>query len=157
MSLDAFSQQYRQRIDALLQQHIDDLSDVAPTLKAAMRHGLLLGGKRVRPFLVYATGNRLGVADELLDGGSLYRIFKGMILCRQRILAVRTVGKHPNARCEITLEPEIIRVAPTPRRAFQGWRYLTDDDAPRDLNNMGEGAADLPLELRRELAELGLL
>ena len=68
MSLDAFSQQYRQRIDALLQQHIDDLSDVAPTLKAAMRHGLLLGGKRVRPFLVYATGNMLGVADELLDG-----------------------------------------------------------------------------------------
>jgi len=41
---------------------------VAPQLKAAMRHGLLLGGKRVRPFLVYATGNLLGVADELLDG-----------------------------------------------------------------------------------------
>ena len=68
MSLEAFSQQYRQRIDALLQRHIDELSDVAPHLKAAMRHGLLLGGKRVRPFLVYATGNLLGVADELLDG-----------------------------------------------------------------------------------------
>lgn len=68
MSLEAFSQQYRQRIDALLQHHIDELTDVAPQLKAAMRHGLLLGGKRVRPFLVYATGNLLGVADELLDG-----------------------------------------------------------------------------------------
>ncbi len=68
MSLEAFSHQYRQRIDALLQRHIDELSDIAPTLKAAMRHGLLLGGKRVRPFLVYATGNLLGVADELLDG-----------------------------------------------------------------------------------------
>ena len=68
MSLEAFSQQYRQRIDALLQRHIDELNDVAPHLKAAMRHGLLLGGKRVRPFLVYATGNLLGVADELLDG-----------------------------------------------------------------------------------------
>ena len=68
MSLEAFSQQYRQRIDALLEQHIETLSDVAPTLKAAMRHGLLLGGKRVRPFLVYATGNMLGVADEQLDG-----------------------------------------------------------------------------------------
>ena len=68
MSLEAFSQQYRQRIDALLEQHIEALSDVAPTLKAAMRHGLLLGGKRVRPFLVYATGNMLGVADEQLDG-----------------------------------------------------------------------------------------
>ncbi|MGL4207718.1 MAG: (2E,6E)-farnesyl diphosphate synthase [Aeromonadaceae bacterium] len=68
MTLDAFSHHYRQRIDGLLQQHIDGLSDVAPNLKAAMRHGLLLGGKRVRPFLVYATGNMLGVADELLDG-----------------------------------------------------------------------------------------
>jgi farnesyl diphosphate synthase len=68
VSLEAFSHQYRQRIDALLQRHIDELSDIAPTLKAAMRHGLLLGGKRVRPFLVYATGNLLGVADELLDG-----------------------------------------------------------------------------------------
>ena len=68
MSLEAFSQQYRQRIDALLEQHIEPLRDVAPTLKAAMRHGLLLGGKRVRPFLVYATGNMLGVADEQLDG-----------------------------------------------------------------------------------------
>lgn len=68
MSLEAFSLQYRQRIDALLQHHIDELTDVAPHLKAAMRHGLLLGGKRVRPFLVYATGNLLGVADELLDG-----------------------------------------------------------------------------------------
>ena len=68
MTLDAFSHHYRQRIDGLLQQHIDALSDVAPNLKAAMRHGLLLGGKRVRPFLVYATGNMLGVADEQLDG-----------------------------------------------------------------------------------------
>lgn len=68
MSLDAFSRQYRQRIDGLLQQHIDNLTDVAPRLKAAMRHGLLLGGKRVRPFLVYATGRLLGVPDEQLDG-----------------------------------------------------------------------------------------
>lgn len=68
MTLDAFSHHYRQRIDDLLARHIDALTDVAPRLKAAMRHGLLLGGKRVRPFLVYATGNMLGVADEYLDG-----------------------------------------------------------------------------------------
>lgn len=50
MTLDAFSPSLRQRIDALLTAHVDGLTEVAPRLKAAMRHGLLLGGKRVRPF-----------------------------------------------------------------------------------------------------------
>ncbi len=68
MSLQQFSEQYRSRIDALLLKHIEALPELSPELKAAMRHGLLLGGKRVRPFLVYATGNMLGVSDELLDG-----------------------------------------------------------------------------------------
>lgn len=67
MSLEQFSQQYRQRIDQLLLTHIENLPDLSPTLKAAMRHGLLLGGKRVRPFLVYATGAILGVEEKLLD------------------------------------------------------------------------------------------
>ena len=59
-------------------------------------------------------------AAELLDGGSLYRVFKGVILCRQPILAVDTVGEGVTARCEVTVAPDIVRVAPTPRRAFQG-------------------------------------
>ena len=60
-----------------------------------------------------------------------------MILCRQRILAVDTVGEGVTARCEVTVDPEIVRVAPTPRRAFQGWRYLQPEDAPPDLSMRG--------------------
>jgi hypothetical protein len=92
-------------------------------------------------------------AAEMTEGGSLYRVFKGVILCRQRILAVTTVGEGVNARCEVTLEDEIVRVAPTPRRAFQGWRYLEPKDAPEDLALEAFGEA--PPELARQLRELG--
>jgi hypothetical protein len=92
-------------------------------------------------------------ADEMLDGGSIYRIFKGMILCRQRILEIRTLGEGGAARCEITLDPEIIRVAPTPRRAFQGWRYFDPKDVPPDLDGGVDG--EIPMELARQLREAG--
>jgi len=92
-------------------------------------------------------------AAELLDGGSLYRVFKGVILCRQPILAVETVGEGVTARCEVTVDPDIVRVAPTPRRAFQGWRYLQPQDAPPDLS--AEAFGDAPPELVRQLREIG--
>lgn len=92
-------------------------------------------------------------AAELLDGGSLYRVFKGVILCRQPILAVDTVGEGVTARCEVTVSPDIVRVAPTPRRAFQGWRYLQPQDAPPDLSPDAFG--DAPPELVRQLREIG--
>ena len=92
-------------------------------------------------------------ADELVDGGSIYRIFKGMILCRQAIIEVRTLGSGPSARCEIVLDPEIVRVVPTPRRAFQGWRYLQPADAPADLAQSGND--QIPDTLARQLREAG--
>jgi len=92
-------------------------------------------------------------AADLMDGGSLFRVFKGVILCRQPILEVNTVGQGVTARCEVTLDPTPIRVAPTPRRAFQGWRYLDPKDAPPDLPQDTFG--DIPTELARQLREVG--
>jgi hypothetical protein len=43
-----------------------------------------------------------------------------------------------------------------PMRAFQGWRYLAPADAPADLT-AGSTSADMPEEMRRQLAALGLL
>ena len=91
--------------------------------------------------------------EELTRGGSLYRVFKGFILCRQRILTVTTLGAGAATRCEMALDPEVIRVTPTPRRAFQGWRYLTVEDAPADLGGGIEAA--MPPALARQLRELG--
>ena len=92
-------------------------------------------------------------AAEMVEGGSLYRVFKGVILCRQRILHIETVGEGPNARCEATLDCDVVRVVPAPRRAFQGWRYLEAKDAPEDLAQDVFGEA--PPELARQLREIG--
>ncbi len=97
-------------------------------------------------------------AEELLDGGSLYWIIKGQVAARQRLLDIKTfTGGDGIGRCELILGPEVIEVAPAPRRPFQGWRYLEADAAPRDLNASGADIENMPEELRRELAELGLL
>ena len=97
-------------------------------------------------------------ADELTDGGSLYWVIRGEVMCRQRIRAVRPFrDKDGIGRCGLVLEPKVVLVAPRPYRAFQGWRYLAVADAPPDLDRAAPGAAAMPEQLRRELRELGLM
>ena len=97
-------------------------------------------------------------ADEVLNGGSLYWVFKGLVLCRQPILRLDEVtGQDGIARCGIVLDPAVIRVAPTPKRPFQGWRYLPPEDAPRDLPKGRESEEPLPQSLQNALSEIGLL
>jgi len=97
-------------------------------------------------------------ADELTDGGSIYWVIKGQIMCRERILAVTPfTGKDGIGRCRLVLDAKCVLVEPRPRSAFQGWRYLEDKDAPRDLSKVDRGAARMPEQMRRELRELGLL
>lgn len=105
-----------------------------------------------RPLIVHTrmTPKR---APEMEDGGSLYWVIKGSVLCRQPILDITTLGEGADRRCEITLEPRVIRTAPLARRPFQGWRYFEPRDAPADLTSMD--ATDLPDDLARELRELG--
>jgi len=97
-------------------------------------------------------------ADELLDGGSLYWVIRGQIMCRQDLVAIRPfVDKDGVGRCRLVLRPKVIPVEPRPFRAFQGWRYLEGKDAPRDLDRAAPGARNMPEQMRRELRELGLL
>ncbi|MEI9889612.1 MAG: DUF1489 domain-containing protein [Caulobacteraceae bacterium] len=93
-------------------------------------------------------------AAELLDGGSVYRVFKGLVLCRQRILDINTVGEGPAARCHVTLDEDVILTAPLPRRPFQGWRYFEGKDAPEDLGRPGETPA-IDQKLAAKLREIG--
>lgn len=91
-------------------------------------------------------------AAELVDGGSLYWVMKGVILIRQRITAIETL--EAPKRCEVILEDVLVRTAPYPRRAFQGWRYLEGQDVPADMPT-GEGGEELSPTLAKALRELG--
>jgi hypothetical protein len=96
--------------------------------------------------------------DELLDGGSLYWVIRGQIMCRQDLVAIRPfVDKDGVGRCRLVLRPKVVPVEPRPFRAFQGWRYLASKDAPRDLDHAAPGARNMPEQMRRDLRELGLL
>ncbi|MFV0369200.1 MAG: DUF1489 family protein [Hyphomicrobiaceae bacterium] len=97
--------------------------------------------------------------DELLDGGSIYWVIKGAIQVRQRLVGFGEGQKSDGSPgCRLLLDPLLVAVRPMPRRAFQGWRYLTQADAPHDIGNAGEtGLAKMPEQLRRELAELCLI
>lgn len=97
-------------------------------------------------------------ADDLVDGGSLYWVIKGNIQVRQYIEEIQPFTDDSGiSRCRIVMEPRLIMTEWQPRRAFQGWRYLTVADAPADLSRGRSGFMSLPPELRRELADLGLL
>jgi len=96
-------------------------------------------------------------AEELLDGGSLYWVIKGLVQARQKLLEVRPFTDDDGIqRCRLVLDPALVATELQPRRPFQGWRYLKDSDAPRDLA-ASSGDAEMPVEMRRQLAELGLL
>jgi hypothetical protein len=94
-----------------------------------------------------------------LEGGSLYWVIKGVIQVRQKLIGFEDGAREDGSPCcHILLDRKLVPVRPVPRRAFQGWRYLTSDDAPADLGKGGSGdVAALPPEMRRALTELGLI
>lgn len=93
---------------------------------------------------------------ELLDGGSLYWVIKGVVSARQRIIRLDEVIREDGIRrCGIVLDPEVHRTEAAPKRPFQGWRYLEGNVAPRDLTK-GSANDDLPPKLMAALAEIGV-
>ena len=94
---------------------------------------------------------------ELLSGGSIYWVFKGLILARQKIIALEEVVGNDNIkRCRIVLNTEIYKTIPRPKRAFQGWRYLKKEDSPNDVGKYLMNEDELPHELQLELSRLGV-
>jgi len=95
---------------------------------------------------------------EVLNGGSIYWVIKGLVQCRQKILALDAVeGQDGIRRCAIVLDPALIRTTTAAKRPFQGWRYLPVSDAPADLPANRQDEDSLPPELAGALADIGVL
>jgi hypothetical protein len=133
----------------------DSVRDLEDWIKQKLKQKRKNGEK---PERIHTTRMVPKRAVELIDGGSIYWVIRGEIMCRERIREVRPfVDKDGIGRCALVLDPKLVLVAPRPYRAFQGWRYLAAEDAPRDLDKVAPGAAAMPETLRRELRELGLM
>ena len=91
---------------------------------------------------------------EELVGGSLFWIFKHQLVARSPILGFEEAEA---GRTNIVIATSLIDVLPVPRRAHQGWRYLADADAPRDLVQGEDASEAMPGKLAGALAKLGLV
>ena len=93
-------------------------------------------------------------ADELI-GGSLFWIIKHRIVARQTIISFEDSGA--DRKTVIRLDARLIPVRPYPKRAHQGWRYLSESDAPCDLDALETESDEMPSKLLGELASLALI
>ena len=98
--------------------------------------------------------------EELINGGSIYWIFKGYIRARQNILDMnRYIGEDKISRCKIFLSEDIVLTVPKKSRPFQGWRYLKNNDtnAAKDKYNFvvreypNNTASSLALQLLKNM------
>ncbi|MBE7636823.1 DUF1489 family protein [Sneathiella sp. P13V-1] len=119
----------------------------------------LIGGP-----LCHATKQRPQREEELLAGGSLYWIIKGNIAVRQRITKLERLYDPDGEKCGLILDPELVETELVQRGPHQGWRYLEEKDAPRDLRDIVDEAnqdedteGEMSPEMAAELRELGLL
>ena len=94
---------------------------------------------------------------EIMQGGSIYWVIKGIIQARQPILRLdEVIGDDGIRRCAIVMEPGLIRTQHALKRPFQGWRYLAPTDAPADLPEGKTHEEPMPAELSAALAEIGV-
>ena len=98
--------------------------------------------------------------ESIVKSGSLYWVIKGVICARQKILEITKQEDSDGVkRCKIYLDNSIIKTTPIRKRPFQGWRYLKKNKTPADIIDptIATFDEDIPLEIQRQLLELGLV
>ena len=99
-------------------------------------------------------------SEEILNGGSIYRVIKNKICCRQKVIGFEmTETAEKGTQCMIIVESDIIQTYSTPKRPFQGWRYLEPASVPKDRGlYLGDNQREeISPDLEGELRDAGLL
>jgi hypothetical protein len=99
-------------------------------------------------------------AEEITEGGSMYWVIAGAMVARQRILEIREDKWEDASKCTaLILDPVLVPVTARLMKPFQGWRYLSEADAPPDITvpRRTRGTSAMPPELQRALRELCLI
>ncbi|QLE86342.1 (2E,6E)-farnesyl diphosphate synthase [Shewanella sp. Scap07] len=135
---------YRARVDQQLESYIDALGETEPKLKAAMKHGALIGGKRIRPFLVYAVGELLSVPQAKLDAAAA---------------AIECIHAYSLIHDDLPAmdDDELRRGQPTVHIAFDEATAILAGDALQTLAFEIISQADSPLSAKQQIAMINAL
>jgi hypothetical protein len=99
------------------------------------------------------TRNHPRRATEVLAGGSIYWIIRGHVRVRQLVSGFSSQRDDNGRRyCLIEVDDELVPTLPRAWRPFQGWRYLTAEDAPADRSDRAEPPSDHMLAELRALS-----
>ena len=95
--------------------------------------------------------------NDILNGGSIFWVFKGLILARQKIIGFDNFMSEDNIlRCKVILDRKIVLTDAYHKKPFQGWRYFSQKEAPKDREIFSDEKTQLPLKIEKELSELGI-
>lgn len=135
---------WRQRVDDALEHALNHRTLLGSRLQAAMRHAALLGGKRMRPLLIYATGDLLGATAAQLDAPAT---------------AIELIHAYSLVHDDLPAmdDDALRRGQPTVHIAFDEATAILAGDALQSLAFQQLAEAPLPAEARiamvRELAD----
>ena len=131
---------YQQRIEGVLSRMLEIESGATARLLEAMRYSTLAGGKRVRPVLVYATGEALGASLETLDAPAA---------------AVELIHVYSLVHDDLPAmdNDDLRRGRPTCHRAFDEATAILTGDAlqARAFEVLTQGSASIPAATRIEM------
>jgi geranylgeranyl pyrophosphate synthase len=130
---------YQERVAGVLDRTLP-AEDVAPVrLHSAMRYAVLNGGKRIRPLLVYATGECLGVDPAQLDApAAAIELVHAFSLVHDDLPAMD--------------DDDLRRGKPTVHRQYDEATAILAADALQPLAfSVLAGAANIPTAVRAEL------